>query len=283
MRTLVQKFLVYAAVVLATLTALAAKASTLSSRIDVMRDAAINAAKGYTDGKFDSIFGWVNDLQGTLSLFVTNLDNKINQVRANLEATIAGINFNVFGGRTGTQWETYIANQIGTTLDSAEARIKAMKEVSDTIIVKLADYTGSIPFASIATAPAAGNATTIMYKFQAPLGATAQKRNVTGLPASYNGSTTIEVDNGDEIFVMYAADGSVTIVGYDDNEAAVVAGVLNTQAQHGTSIADLESDTAALSAAFDSQSALVQTLLDQINGGSYYYAGGSGIGTGQLG
>jgi hypothetical protein len=270
MNTLIQKFTAYAAIVLAVLTSLNAKISTtvnsavniLNANIATAKAAAIDTAKIYTDLALVAAKSYTD-------LAVTNIN-----------IAIAGINQTVFGGRTKEQWETYIANTVGGAITSQENRVKAMKEVSEVKIVKLADYTGDIAFSALAIAVPLGEKTTHMFKFQAPLGSTATTRNITGLPASVNGSTTLTVDNGDEIFVSYNADGTATIIQYDDNEAAVVAGVLTTQSTHGSQITVLESSVTALGVAFDAQAALVGNLYFQLNG---YYAASGGVGTSQLG
>jgi hypothetical protein len=302
MNTLVQKFNKYAAIVLATLTVLWTQTQSNSSLLS-----ALNAAISRIRTDFNELVrqlqeGLVNtnnrvsDVESTIYAIggqITSARNSAvqianqytEQVRIALESAIAAINLTVFGGRTKEQWEMYIANVVGTSISAEESRVNAMKEASEIVVVKLADYTGAnIPFASIAKTFTLGNITTHMFKFEGALGATQTKRTVTGLPAQVNGATSIEVDNGDEIYVTYDAAGAATVIVYDDNEAAVVASVLTTQATHGGFINTLIDDQAALEAAFDAQAALVQTLFDQINsGGGYYYAAEGGIGAGNLG
>ena len=260
MGTLIDRFLAYASVVLATLTALFNKIETLAGNISTL----IAAAKA--------------EVLVALNTQITT----VNVAIATINQRITDLNFTTFGGRTSSQWETFVNNTIGTAIDSQEARIAAMKNVSEVKVVKLADFTGDIAFASIAPALVAGKATTHMLKFEAPLGATATTRNITGLPAQLNGSTTVSVDNGDELFISYTAAGVATIVGYNDNEAAVVASVLNVQVTQGTAIADTTNSLYALKVSFDAQAKLVGDLYFKVTG-TYYYQNGAGIGTGQLG
>jgi hypothetical protein len=301
MRTLVQKFNAYAMIVLATLTALYSQGQDTASRMIATRNE-VSQMRQYFQDIFISVEQRLNvlgnnvnallDQYGQISIEIGDARRAAiaaakvytDQAILAVNSAIAGLDFSVFGGRTKDQWETYISNTVGTALTAEESRVKALKEQSEIRVVKLGEYTGDIAYSAIAFPSPIGENTTHLFKFEAPLGVTQAKRNVTGLPASVNGATSIEVDNGDEMYVIFKADGTVSILTYDDNEAAVVAAVLSTQATHGGAISGLESDVTALGASFDAQAALVQSLLDQINGyGSYYYADGGGIGTGQLG
>jgi hypothetical protein len=256
MGNLITRFLAYALSNLTVLQALWAKfgeykaqtASTLAQIQDAAAGLASRVTDNYTElkAKADAVAGQISAGVAQANQFTTD--------------ALAQLNFNVFGGKTASQWEDYISTTANGLVNSAEARLKALNETSQHVIVKLQDYvTSDIPFSTIAKpAPALGDVTTHRYLFEAPLGGAAIQRNITGLPGSPD---TLNVSMGYEIYVKYDEQGNATYSYFADNEATVITNMLQTDAAQAQQITTIEGTVADLGNEFLAEKAKLDAFL----------------------
>jgi hypothetical protein len=196
----------------------------------------------------------------TISEAITSANAYTDSAKTALNTRIDNLSFSIRGAGDYGDVMTDITNQIAEAEQRAEKRASLLSRVGAMKTLLLADFVDSptVNFTTLGfVTPEVGVVTTHLLKAQGVLGLAEQAKTLTDLPGNH---ADVVADHADEVYISYAADGSVSVSVFNSNDASVTSNILGVQNTHTEDISGLKALVTQSSALFETQKARFDAL-----------------------